>query len=102
MFGSKWTIVYVDKIEMEEEGFQWGLTDYVNRRICIATRDSENKPFPKEEIEITKLHELMHCALSHQENRHFYLLSSLLLFSTEKFSIFFKKFSVEEKKGWIF
>ena len=23
-----------------------------------------NKPFPKEEIEITKLHELMHCALA--------------------------------------
>lgn len=48
---------------MEGDGFQWGLTDYVNRRICIATKDSESKPFPKEEIELTKLHELMHAAL---------------------------------------
>jgi hypothetical protein len=64
LFGSNWTVKYADKIEMDgDSGFQFGLTDYVNRIICIATKDSSGKQLPKEEIEITKLHELSHCIL---------------------------------------
>ena len=59
-------MIYCDSIESDEQDVksQWGLTDYVNRRICIATKDMENKSFPREEIEITKLHELIHCILA--------------------------------------
>ena len=41
MFGSKWTIKYADKIETDDgKGFQFGLTDYINRVICVATKSS--------------------------------------------------------------
>ena len=52
LFGTKWPIVDADSIESNEPDvkFQWGLTDYVNRRICIALKDTEGMPFPKEEI----------------------------------------------------
>lgn len=63
LFGTKWTIIYVDEIKVDE-GFQYGLADYVNRRITIATKDTEGKSFPKEELEITKLHELIHSILA--------------------------------------
>lgn len=63
MVGSNWTIKYVDTIETDEGGFQFGLTDYVNRVICVATKDSNGKSLPKEEVELTKLHELTHCIL---------------------------------------
>ena len=40
---------------MEGDGFQWGLTDYVSRRICIAVKDSEGKPFPNPTSTLKKL-----------------------------------------------
>ena len=41
LFGSNWTIKYGDKIEIEgENGFQFGLTDYVARVISVATKDN--------------------------------------------------------------
>ncbi len=41
MFGSKWTIKYADNIETDDDkGFQFGLTDYINRVICVATKNS--------------------------------------------------------------
>lgn len=40
LFGSRWTIRYAGKIETDDEdkGFQFGLTDYINRVICVATQ----------------------------------------------------------------
>ena len=64
LFGSNWTIQYGDKIEVEgENGFQFGLTDYVNRVISVATKDNQGGDLPEEEIEMCKLHELTHAIL---------------------------------------
>jgi hypothetical protein len=44
LYGSNWTIEYIDKIELEaEEGFHFGITDYINRVICIATKDGNGE-----------------------------------------------------------
>lgn len=64
LFGSNWTIKYGDKIEIEgENGFQFGLTDYVARVISVATKDNQGEPLPEEEVEMCKLHELVHAIL---------------------------------------
>lgn len=64
LFGSNWTIQYGDKIGVEgENGFQFGLTDHVNRVISVATKDNKERDLPEEEIEMCKLHELIHCIL---------------------------------------
>lgn len=64
LFGSNWTIKYADKIELDSiDGFQFGITDYINRVICIATNDGNDEQLPDEEIGITRLHELIHAVL---------------------------------------
>lgn len=64
LFGSNWTIKYGDKIEVEgENDFQFGLTDYINRVISVAIKDNQGEPLPEEEVEMCKLHELIHAIL---------------------------------------
>lgn len=64
LYGSNWTVKYADEIAIDkEEGFQFGITDHVNRVICVSTKDRDGNQMPDEEIELTKLHELIHCIL---------------------------------------
>ena len=64
LFGSNWTIKFADEIVIDkEDGFQFGITDHINRVICVSTKDKESNQMPDEEIQITKLHELIHCIL---------------------------------------
>ena len=66
LFGTKYKIKIVDTIEIEgPNGIEYplGLTDYYNNIISIASYTNGIK-IPKNEMEITLLHELMHAILS--------------------------------------
>ena len=61
LFGSKWTIQFLDKIPTDDpSSFQFGLTDGVQRIIKVATKDREGNDFPENEIRLTVLHEVVH------------------------------------------
>lgn len=58
IFGSKWQIKFVDKIEVEDDSDVDGLTDSTNRIISVSTSQSKN------EVNITLFHELIHAMLN--------------------------------------
>lgn len=58
IFGSKWQIKFVDKIEVEDDSDIDGLTDSTNRIISVSTNQSKN------EVNITLFHELIHAMLN--------------------------------------
>lgn len=64
IFGSKWTVEYVDVIPSENENeYIFGKTWYSTRLIQVAKRDKDGNIIPKEELKLTFLHELMHAIL---------------------------------------
>lgn len=64
LLGTKYTIQYVDKIEVEEENvFRSGATNPAAHRITLAKLDYEGKPMNKNEAKITLIHELIHAIL---------------------------------------
>lgn len=58
-----YTIKYVNTIPSDEEGVVFGQCNIVDRIILIATKSPEGKPYPKDRIEQTLRHELMHMIL---------------------------------------
>lgn len=64
LLGTKYTIQYVDKIEVEEEGiFRSGSTNSAAHIITLAKLDFDGKPMDKSEAKITLIHELIHAIL---------------------------------------
>lgn len=60
IFGKEYTLDYVDEIHNEDDnGITYGLTNHPEGTIHIATKPKGYKLKPKD-IEITKLHEIMH------------------------------------------
>lgn len=57
IFGSKWKLKFVDKIDLEDDSNPDGITNANKRLIAISTNQSDN------EIIITLLHELIHTIL---------------------------------------
>lgn len=57
IFGSKWKLKFVDKIDLEDDPNPDGITDANKRLIAISTNQSDN------EVMITLLHELIHAVL---------------------------------------
>lgn len=57
IFGSKWKLKFVDKIDLEDDSNPDGITDANKRLIAVSTNQSDN------EIIITLLHELIHAIL---------------------------------------
>lgn len=57
IFGSKWKLKFVDKIDLEDDSNPDGITDANKRLIAVSTNQSDN------EIIITLLHELIHVIL---------------------------------------
>lgn len=57
IFGSKWKLKFVDKIDLEDDSNPAGITDANKRLIVISTNQSDN------EVMITLLHELIHAIL---------------------------------------
>lgn len=61
IYGTIFNIRFEDKVTDEEGNFVFGKVR--NRTIYISTKDVEGKKIPKEEIDITILHELFHAIL---------------------------------------
>jgi hypothetical protein len=65
LFGSTYSVSFVDVITLPNcEGFLYGYCDNICRSIKIATKDSDGKPFPIEEIKISLFHEISHAVLN--------------------------------------
>lgn len=58
IFGSKWKLKFVDKIDLEDDSNPDGITDANKRLIAVSTNQSDN------EVMITLLHELIHAILN--------------------------------------
>lgn len=64
LLGTKYTIQYVDKIEVEEEGtFRFGTTNPAAHKITLAKLGYEGKPMDKNDAKIALIHELIHAIL---------------------------------------
>lgn len=57
IFGSKWKLKFVDKIDLEDDSNPDGITDANKRLIAVSTNQSDN------EVMVTLLHELIHAIL---------------------------------------
>ena len=66
-FGVKYKVKCVENIPVKdteyEEGFLWGLCDYIKRVIYISLKDNEGKAIEESHIERTFLHEVLHAIL---------------------------------------
>lgn len=70
IFGTKYTLEYVDKIESEDEGtFIMGQTNSAANWIKIATKDYNGNPINSSEYKVTLLHELLHAILDEGQYR---------------------------------
>lgn len=58
IFGSKWKLIFVDEIEVDDGALVDGLTDSTNRIISVCSKQPDN------EVQITLLHELIHAMLN--------------------------------------
>lgn len=63
IFGSKWCIKYIDTLIKDNEGISFGECDNVKHTLTIATKDESNKNLDTDEIELTKIHEIIHAIL---------------------------------------
>jgi Zn-dependent peptidase ImmA (M78 family) len=61
IYGTNFYIKFEDQVTDEKGNYIFGKVQ--NRIISISTKDMENKKLPKEEVEITVLHELFHAIL---------------------------------------
>lgn len=63
LFGTKYTIKFVKDIEYESGDHPFGYTSPERRELAIRVLTTKGESFPKEEIELTLLHELVHAIL---------------------------------------
>lgn len=65
IFGTKWKLVYKDIVTHEDfkDSTLAGLTEYDQLKISLSTKTNKNKNRLQSEIELTKLHELIHAIL---------------------------------------
>lgn len=62
LFGTKWKILFLNRsvLHKEDNSLLYGTCDTLHKVIIINCLDNKGKPFPKDEIEITLYHELLH------------------------------------------
>ena len=58
--GSKWKMIFKDKVEGENSEWVYGSTRDATKTIQISLKDPEGKMLPKEEVRYTVFHELFH------------------------------------------
>lgn len=64
IFGTKYTIQYVNKIDTENENiFRSGSANVAAHKITLAKLNYNGEPMDKSEAKITLLHELVHAIL---------------------------------------
>ena len=64
IFGSKYSIKFVDEVIDSNDNWVYGITDVYNKVIRISTKLPCGKPIQKEELETTLIHELLHSILN--------------------------------------
>jgi len=65
IFGSNYTIEYKPKVFTDDDlHWVWGQTDLQKHIISISTQLEDDKPVTKEEIALTRLHEIVHAIFS--------------------------------------
>lgn len=60
LFGTIWEIHFVDQVLNEKKDWVWGETIFSERRINISTKNTNGDKIPKNEIDLTILHEIVH------------------------------------------
>lgn len=63
IFGTKYTINYVDEVVNEDNYWAYGNTDTAYRTIYVSTKLPNGKSVPASEIEFTRMHEIIHAIL---------------------------------------
>mgnify|MGYP007022377388 CR=1 FL=1 len=63
LFGTKWKVIFIDKVKETEEMYLMGNCSYVSGTIWVATQDNEGNPLKEEAVRINMLHELTHSIL---------------------------------------
>lgn len=64
IFGTEWSIKYIDKIDQESnDTFCLGRTNYSDHTILISKKNLEGDNITNSEIKITLLHEIVHAIL---------------------------------------
>lgn len=63
LMGDVYTIAFVDKVDIDMD-FAFGLSDFANREIFIATCDRKGNPLPASVMEKTISHEISHIILA--------------------------------------
>ena len=63
IFGTEYTIKYVDSIKSEDNLVTDGLCDPANRTITIVTKQPNNNLISKQDVNKNTLHELIHAFL---------------------------------------
>ena len=69
IFGDVWTIVFCDKVTEyrgpdDENHYMFGLSDSINKKVCISTVKPDGKPLSDREIITTIAHECTHAILA--------------------------------------
>jgi hypothetical protein len=64
IFGSKYSIKFVDEVVDRDDNWIYGITDVYNKVIRISTKLPCGKSIQKEELETTLIHELLHAILN--------------------------------------
>ena len=60
LFGTKWKVTFIGKVEETEEFYQSGNCCTINGTIWVATQDGEGNPLAESAVRINLLHELSH------------------------------------------
>lgn len=63
LFGTKWKVIFIDKVKETEEMYLMGNCSYVSGTIWVATQDKDGIPLREETIRINLFHELAHAIL---------------------------------------
>ena len=65
LFGTKYRMRFMDVVPNDDpDRFTWGDTDGRIHEVRIATKDINGKDITDDELDITKLHEIMHVIFS--------------------------------------
>lgn len=61
LFGSTYTIQYLDKVVGDNGEWVYGITNPQSNVIQLSLKYNDGRVIPDNELELTLLHELMHC-----------------------------------------
>jgi Zn-dependent peptidase ImmA (M78 family) len=65
LFGSKYTIEFKEKIIVDNsDEMLYGMCDFSNNKVYIATKNNKDEDIPIEEIHLTIIHEIVHAILT--------------------------------------